>query len=148
MLSEAVTMCKEIASSRLNLDVLSSHLMAVHCYKGVVEICLAAANKRDPQNLALHYYKNGESVDDHQGLNAFITRMGCYKHILEMLRRLLDTSASAPHTSSSTLPKSPGPPPPPDPNQLQPAKASQYAEDVFQAGLSSEDQVSKEVLLH
>ena len=76
-----------------------------------------------------------------QGLNAFVTRMSCYKYILEMLRRLLDTSASAPHASASTLPKSPGPPPPPDPNQLQPAKASEYAEEVFQTGLSSEDQV-------
>lgn len=141
MLTDAVNMCKHIASSRLNLDVLTSHLMAVHCYKGVVEISLAAANKRDPQNLALHYYKNGESIDDHQGFQSFVTRMACYKHILEMQRRLLETSASAPHSSSSALPKSPGPPPPPDPNQLEPAKASQYAEDVFQAGLSSEDQL-------
>jgi hypothetical protein len=27
---------------------------------------LAAAAKRDPQGLALHYYKNMEPADDHQ----------------------------------------------------------------------------------
>ena len=43
-----------------------SHLVAVHAYVGVVEICLAAAAKRDPQGLALHYYKNMEPADDHQ----------------------------------------------------------------------------------
>ena len=67
MLGEAVNMCKDIAG-RLNLDVLASHLAAVHCYTGVVEVCLAAACRRDPQNLALHFYKNGEPMEDQQGL--------------------------------------------------------------------------------
>ena len=48
--------------------MLTSHLAAVHCYTGVVEVCLAAAAKRDPQNLALHFYKNGEPMEDQQGL--------------------------------------------------------------------------------
>jgi nuclear pore complex protein Nup155 len=43
-----------------------SHLAAVHAYIGVVDICLAAAAKRDPQGLALHYYKNMEPADDVQ----------------------------------------------------------------------------------
>ena len=141
MLGEAVNMCKDIAG-RLNLDVLASHLAAVHCYTGVVEVCLAAAAKRDPQNLALHFYKNGEPMEDQQGLQAFIARMSAYKHILDMLGRLLDTgSASHPLSNPSLVPKSPGPPPPPDPNQLPPSQASEYAETVFAAGLQSDDQL-------
>lgn len=119
--------------------MLASHLAAVHCYTGVVEICLAAAAKRDPQNLALHYYKNGEPMEDHQGMQAFITRMSCYKNILEMLRRLLDTSTS--HPMNPSVPKSPGPPPPADPNQLPPSEASEYAETVLKSGLQSDDQL-------
>jgi hypothetical protein len=41
------------------IQVLVSHLCCVHAYSRVVEICLAAAAKRDPQGLALHYYKSG-----------------------------------------------------------------------------------------
>jgi hypothetical protein len=41
------------------VQVLVSHLCCVHAYSRVVEICLAAAAKRDPQGLALHYYKSG-----------------------------------------------------------------------------------------
>jgi hypothetical protein len=43
----------------LMVQVLVSHLCCVHAYSRVVEICLAAAAKRDPQGLALHYYKSG-----------------------------------------------------------------------------------------
>ena len=107
-----------------------------------MEVCLAAACRRDPQNLALHFYKNGEPMEDQQGLQAFIARMSAYKHILDMLGRLLDTgSASHPMNNPSLVPKSPGPPPPPDPNQLPPSQASEYAETVFAAGLQSDDQL-------
>ena len=68
--------------------------------------------------------------------------MSAYKHILDMLGRLLDTgSASHPMNNPSLVPKSPGPPPPPDPNQLPPSQASEYAETVFAAGLQSDDQL-------
>ena len=68
MIRDAVALCKDVAA-KLNLDVLVSHLVAVHAYVGVVEICLAAAAKRDPQGLALHFYKNMEPTDDHQVSN-------------------------------------------------------------------------------
>lgn len=138
LLREAVQMCKGIAS-RINLEVLTSHLASVHCYPGVVEICLAAAGKKDPQSVALHYYKKGEPREDQQGYQAFANRMNCYRHVLEMLRRLLDTSSA--HPMSPSVPKSPGPPPPPDPNQLPPGEATEHAEAVFQLGLRSDDQL-------
>ena len=79
-IQEAITICKEVAA-KLNLEVLTSHLVAVHAYIGVLEIALAAASKRDPQGLALHFYKNGEPNDDQQGLQAYMTRTACYKHV-------------------------------------------------------------------
>ena len=36
-------------AAKLNLDVLTSHLVAVHAYIGVLEVVLAAASKKDPQ---------------------------------------------------------------------------------------------------
>ena len=49
-LFQAVDIAKQIAGS-LRLDILVSHLTAVHAYTAVVEICLAAAAKKDPQVL-------------------------------------------------------------------------------------------------
>lgn len=66
-------MCKGIAT-RINLEVLVSQLSAVHFYEGALELTLASAAKRDPQGLALHFYKSGEPVEDKQGMEAFMTR--------------------------------------------------------------------------
>ena len=43
-------------------------------YDGVVELSLYAALKRDPQGMALHFYRNGEPHGDMQGREAFIAR--------------------------------------------------------------------------
>lgn len=43
-------------------------------YEGMVELSLYAALKRDPQGLALHFYRNGEPRGDVQGEEAFIAR--------------------------------------------------------------------------
>lgn len=55
-------------------------------YEGVVELSLTAAEKKDPQGLGLHFYKNGEPEEDVVGLQAFQERqvfrilyyMGCF----------------------------------------------------------------------
>ena len=49
-------------------------LSAAHYYDGVVDLCLSAAFKRDPQNLALIYYKNGKKPEDAHGMEAFSAR--------------------------------------------------------------------------
>eukprot|EP00096_Caligus_rogercresseyi_P005390 TRINITY_DN2077_c0_g1_i1.p1 TRINITY_DN2077_c0_g1~~TRINITY_DN2077_c0_g1_i1.p1 ORF type:complete len:1265 (-),score=396.32 TRINITY_DN2077_c0_g1_i1:325-4119(-) len=138
MLKESLSLCKDIAA-KLNLEVIVSHFTAVHYFQGAVEVCLAAAAKRDPQGLALHYYKNNEPNEDDQGLEAFMTRMNCYGYITEMLRRLFDTGSILPGNVPG-VPHSPGPLPPPDPNQIPPEEASVYAEKVLQTCLKSEDQ--------
>lgn len=138
MISDAVALCKDVAA-KLNLDVLVGHLVAVHAYVAVVEICLAAAAKRDPQGLALHHYKNMEPSDDHQGTQAFLNRTACYKHVTNMLRRLMGSGGHP--ATVSTIPVKPGPPAPPDPNQLAPSEASHHADQVLECGLRSDDEL-------
>lgn len=138
MVGEAVGLALQIAGN-LQLDVLVSHLASCQSYSRVVEVCLAAANKRDPSNLALHFYKTGENPDDSAGLSAYQTRLSCYTHCTNMLRTLL--AAGTTPTASSTVPSSPGPPPPPTTSLLPPKQASDSAEQVFQLMLSSADQL-------
>ncbi len=132
MVGEAINMCKEVAA-KINLEVLSSHLVAVHSYIGVLEIALAAASKRDPQGLALHYYKNGEPNEDQQGMDAFLMRTSCYKHVTAMLRQLLSLSSGAGPSSSATGPG--------QDNQLGPLEAEKQAEAVLEAAFKSDDEL-------
>lgn len=46
----------------------------VRFYEGVLELCLTAADKKDPQKLGPHFYKNGEPEDDRMGQQAFQER--------------------------------------------------------------------------
>jgi len=138
MVAEAVSIAVQIAG-HLQLGVLVSHLASCQAYTKVVEVCLAAANKRDPTQLAVHYYNNGENADDAAGLSAYIGRVECYKHCTSMLHTLLQ-AGSAPPTSPS-VPTSPGPPPPPSPAVLPPDQATNFAEQVFQLMLASSDQL-------
>lgn len=94
MIKDAINICKDVAA-KLNLEVLTSHLVAVHAYIGVLEVCLSAASKRDPQGLALHFYKNGEPNEDQQGLQAYVARTAAYKHITNMIRQLMTASNEA-----------------------------------------------------
>ena len=48
--------------------------IVVQYYDGVVEVCLCAANQKDPQELALHHYKSGHPESDAQGRSALNER--------------------------------------------------------------------------
>ena len=95
-----------------HFQVLTSHLVAVHAYIGVLEVCLSAASKRDPQGLALHFYKNGEPNEDQQGLQAYVARTSAYKHITHMIRQLLTSN-----------------------------EAAEQVETIFEAGFKSDDEL-------
>lgn len=56
------------------LFVFNFYLFIVRFYEGVVELSLTAAEKKDPQGLGLHFYKNGEPEEDVVGLQAFQER--------------------------------------------------------------------------
>ena len=64
---------KEI-TNQLDLPVVCSQFASVRFYSGVVDLALTAASKRDPQGLALHYYRNNEPPEDVQGSYAFTAR--------------------------------------------------------------------------
>jgi hypothetical protein len=67
-----------------------------------------------------------------QGTQAYLSRTSCYKHVTNMLKRLMGTSASGGrHPATTSLPLKAGPPAPPDPNQLAPSEASQHADQVI-----------------
>ena len=66
-------MFKQI-TTQLDLPTVSNHFGAVHFYRGIVDLTLTAAEHRDPQGLALHFYKNGEPPEDLQGLHAHRAR--------------------------------------------------------------------------
>lgn len=52
----------------------SSSAPSVRFYEGVVELCLTAADKKDPQKLGPHFYRNGEPEEDSTGQQAFQER--------------------------------------------------------------------------
>ena len=43
-------------------------------YEGIVELALCAASQRDPQNLAIHFYKSGQPLGDTSGQQALSER--------------------------------------------------------------------------
>lgn len=138
MVDEAVNLALSIAS-RLQLPTVVSHLAACQAYTRVVELCLAAAAKRDPSNLALHFYKNGENPDDSAGMAAFHARSACYSQVTNMLCTLQSASSIA--ATSPSVPLVPGPPPQAVPSSLPPTLAKDWSEKVFQLVVASSDQL-------
>lgn len=64
---------KEVTPN-IDLQQICQELSAVRHYEGILDLCLTTAHKRDPQNIALYYYKNGEPSDDTGGYNMFTAR--------------------------------------------------------------------------
>jgi len=140
---EAVGIAVQIAG-HLQLGVLVSHLVACQAHSRVVEVCLAAAAKRDPTQLGVHYYNSGQNSEDSAGLAAFLARTDCYKHCTGVLATLLQAGAAPP--ASPQVPTSPGPPPPPATATVSPDQAALWAEQVFQLMISSSDQLLHVIL--
>lgn len=106
-LQSALKLCKEVAP-RLNLAAVCQQFVACHFYTGVLEVCLCCAEKLDPSNAALHYYKNNEPAEDQEGNIAYIKRLEIYREFTAMLDHLYNQSISNPLTP--TVPSKPGPP--------------------------------------
>lgn len=137
-LKEALRLCKFI-SPHLNLGFICNLFQGVRFYHGIVDLCLCAAQRGDPQGLALHYYKNGEPKDDQQGFQAYVNRMKCYKAVIDTISHLMSLSTS--HPQSPSVPKTPGPPPRRDPNLLSPEEAKNYSEQMFEMALKTDDEL-------
>ncbi|BFZ16747.1 hypothetical protein BsWGS_19786 [Bradybaena similaris] len=135
-LQEALHLLKGV-SQPLNLNIISSQLAQVHYYLGIVELGLNEARKADPQQLAVHFYQNGEPQEDIQGMQAYIARMECYQCVIDTLSYLW--SASVSHPQAPSVPQSPGPPASADSSRMDVQQAELYREEMFQTALRSDD---------
>ncbi|XP_013792279.2 nuclear pore complex protein Nup155-like, partial [Limulus polyphemus] len=138
VLREALQLCMQV-SPQLSLQSVCSLFQQARYYRGILDISLSAAQRRDPQGLAIHFYKNGEPPEDQQGLQYYSNRMECYRTVMENLSHLLTVSTSLPQSPS--IPRVPGPPPTRDPNLLSQEEARVYFEQMFQLALKSDDEL-------
>ncbi|KAM4708363.1 nuclear pore complex protein Nup155 [Discoglossus pictus] len=139
MLRESLKEYQKI-SPQVDLSNVCAQYRQVRFYEGVVELCLTAAEKKDPQGLGLHFHKNGEPEEDAMGLQAFQQRLNCYKCITDTLQELVNQSKAAPQSPS--VPKKPGPPVlSSDPNMLSNEEAGIHFEQMLKLAQRSTDEL-------
>ncbi|NXF88358.1 NU155 protein, partial [Eubucco bourcierii] len=151
MLRESLKEYQKI-SNQVDLANVCAQYRQVRFYEGVVELSLTAAEKKDPQGLGLHFYKNGEPEEDIVGLQAFQERqvfvissyhcmaLNSYKCITETLQELVNQSKAAPQSPS--VPKKPGPPVlSSDPNMLSNEEAGHHFEQMLKLAQRSTDEL-------
>ncbi|XP_066473036.1 nuclear pore complex protein Nup155 isoform X2 [Tiliqua scincoides] len=139
MLRESLKEYQKI-STQVDLANVCAQYRQVRFYEGVVELSLTAAEKKDPQGLGLHFYKNGEPEEDVVGFQAFQERLNSYKCITDTLQELVNQSKAAPQSPS--VPKKPGPPVlSSDPNMLSNEEAGHHFEQMLKLAQRSTDQV-------
>ncbi|XP_010893987.2 nuclear pore complex protein Nup155 isoform X1 [Esox lucius] len=127
-------------SQHTDLSLVCSQYRQVRFYEGVLELCLTAADKRDPQRLGPHFYKNGEPEEDQAGALAFQERLSCYKCITDTMQELVNQSKAAPQSPS--VPKQPGPPVmTSDPNMLSNEDATAHFEQMIGLAQRSQDEL-------
>uniref|UniRef100_A0A671YB06 Nucleoporin 155 n=1 Tax=Sparus aurata TaxID=8175 RepID=A0A671YB06_SPAAU len=138
-LRESLRLYQQI-SQHTDLPLVCSQYRQVRFYEGVLELCLTAADKKDPQRLGPHYYKNGEPEDDRVGQQAFQERLSSYKCITDTMQELVNQSKAAPQSPS--VPKQPGPPVmTSDPNMLSNEEATAHFEQILGLAQRSQDEL-------
>ncbi|XP_041667339.1 nuclear pore complex protein Nup155 isoform X1 [Cheilinus undulatus] len=138
-LRESLQLYQQI-SQHTDLPLVCSQYRQVRFYEGVLELCLTAADKKDPQRLGPHFYKNGEPEDDKVGQQAFQERLSCYKCITDTMQELVNQSKAAPQSPS--VPKQPGPPVmTSDPNMLSNEEATAHFEQILGLAQRSQDEL-------
>ncbi|XP_049594009.1 nuclear pore complex protein Nup155 [Syngnathus scovelli] len=139
MLRESLRLYQKICQNT-DLPAVCSQYRQVRFYEGVLELCLTAADKKDPQRLGPHFYKNGEPEEDQTGQLAFQERLLCYKCITDTMQELVNQSKAAPQSPS--VPKQPGPPVlTSDPNMLSNEEATAHFEQIFGLAQRSQDEL-------
>ncbi|XP_071438033.1 nuclear pore complex protein Nup155-like isoform X2 [Pithys albifrons albifrons] len=129
----------QMISNQVDLANVCAQYRQVRFCEGV-ELSLTAAEKKDPQGLGLHFYKNGEPEEDVVGLQAFQERLNSYKCVTDTLQELVNQSKAAPQSPS--VPKKPGPPVlSPDPNMLSKEEAGHHFEQMLKLAQCSTDEL-------
>ncbi|GAB6032748.1 hypothetical protein CHUAL_011616 [Chamberlinius hualienensis] len=139
LIQEAIALCQKVIP-KVNMPIICQQLQAVQCYSGIVDLCLLAAQRQDPQNLAINYYKNNCPSSDQHGYHAFCDKIESYKHITDAMNQLLIIRSGQPFSSS--VPKSPGPPVNSvEPPSLGSDEAETIFEEVLRLGLQCDDEL-------
>ncbi|XP_056146577.1 nuclear pore complex protein Nup155 [Lampris incognitus] len=138
-LRESLRLYQQISHST-DLPLVCSQYRHARFYEGVLELCLTAADKKDPQMLGPHFYKNREPEEDRAGQLAFQERLSCYKCITDTMQELVNQSNAAPQSPS--VPKHPGPPViTSDPNMLSNEDATAHFEQMLGLAQRSQDEL-------
>lgn len=97
-LLKALELCCQ-AAPKLPLANICQQFTAAGFYEGVIKLCTTFANKLDPNETALHFYKLHYPVElsqvppkDQEGCVAFTTRMKCYEEVKNMLQYIFNIS--------------------------------------------------------
>lgn len=124
---KALDLCCQ-AAPKLPLGNICQQFTAAGFYDGVIKLCTIFAEKLDPNETALHFYKNNYPFDvnmmqtkDQEGYIAYTSRMKCYDEVKNMLNyvyRNLNTSVT---------------------NEQQ--SLNQQLQHILNAGLQSADQI-------
>ncbi len=61
-------------TGQVDLPTVCNQFSGMNYYRGIVDLTLTAAARRDPQGLAEHYYECGEPAEDTHGMWAFNVR--------------------------------------------------------------------------
>ncbi|XP_066568276.1 nuclear pore complex protein Nup155 isoform X2 [Amia ocellicauda] len=139
MLRESLRLYQQI-SHQTDLPHVCAQYRQVRFYEGVAELCLTAADKKDPQGLGLHFYKNGEPEEDAAGKQALEERFDSYNCITDTMQDLVNQSKAAPQSPS--VPKQPGPPVmSSDPNMLSNEDAAAHFEQMIGLAQRSKDEL-------
>lgn len=93
LVAQAVTIFKNIGA-RINLEKACQLLESLHAFKDIVDLIIFISAARDKDNLANHFYKNAEPLDDKMGRAAFAWRIETYRILLEVYERLVHQSRS------------------------------------------------------
>lgn len=89
---KALDLCIQ-AAPKLPLGNICQQFSAAGFYEGVIKLCTIFATKLDPNETALHFYKNNYPFDvnqmqvkDQEGYFAYSNRMKCYEEVKNMFQ--------------------------------------------------------------
>ncbi|CAG5114252.1 Oidioi.mRNA.OKI2018_I69.chr2.g8314.t1.cds [Oikopleura dioica] len=125
-----------------NLGAVVPQLKMAQYWEGIVTLCIAAADKRDPSGMALHHFKQECPADDLEGKRAYSVRRDCYESCLSVIKELVE---AAKHTTSTpALPISPGKKPQSrkeNKNENSAEEAARAADEMLIQIINSEDEL-------
>lgn len=89
---KALELCCQ-AAPKLPLGNICQQFTAAGFYEGVIKLCTVFATKLDPNETALHFYRNNYPFDsnqmqakDQEGYIAYSNRMKCYEEVKNMFQ--------------------------------------------------------------